>query len=62
MKLKYYEKLIIAIIIFIGVCILTAFIIGTYVNRKNNREVTNDNSLILSNVNSFLSSSSISSN
>ena len=34
MNLKYFEKLMIAVVVFIGVVIVTAFIIGTYVNKK----------------------------
>lgn len=53
MNLKYFEKLIIAVVVFIGVVIVTAFIIGTYVNKKNAIRNQNDNSLILESINLF---------
>lgn len=51
MNLKYFEKVMIAIVVFIGVVVVTAFIIGTYVNKKNANQ--NNNSLILENINIF---------
>lgn len=51
MNLKFYEKLIISIIVFIGVVIVTAYIIGTYVSRKNATQNQNNTSLILENIN-----------
>ena len=52
--MKFYEKLIILIILFLGVTIGTAAIIGVYSKtvRENNPE-TNENSLILENINLF---------
>ena len=52
--MKFYEKLIILIILFLGVTIGTAAIIGVYSRtvRENNSE-TNENSLILENINLF---------
>ncbi len=56
MNLKYYEKVTISIIIFLGVVIATAYIIGNYNNKINankNRNNTNNKggSIILENIN-----------
>jgi len=55
MNLKYYEKLTISIIVFLGVVIATAYTIGIYNSRvKKNQEKTNpSNSIILENINLF---------
>lgn len=56
MNLKYYEKVTISIIVFIGVVIATAYIIGIYTNRvKANKNQNNSNhgSIILENINLF---------
>lgn len=55
MNLKFYEKLIISIIVFIGVVIVTAFIIGNYVRIKNDNKQNNanNNRIILENINLF---------
>ncbi len=44
--MKFYEKLIIMIVIFLGVVIATGGIIGTYVKVANN-EKANETSIIL---------------
>ena len=46
MDLKFLEKLLISIVIFIGVVIATAFIIGNYVAQK--REIENRNNPVTS--------------
>ena len=56
MNLKYYEKVTISIIIFLGVVIATAYIIGNYNNKINaNKNSNNTNnkggSIILENIN-----------
>ena len=53
MNIKYYEKLIILMVLFIGVTICTAFIIGNYVNTKKEIENKKNNSLILETINLF---------
>lgn len=57
MNMKYYEKLTISIVVFLGVVIATAYIIGIYNNRiKANRNVNNTNNggnIILENINLF---------
>ena len=56
MNLKYYEKVTISIIIFLGVVIATAYIIGIYNNRvKANKNSNNNNhgNIVLENVNLF---------
>ena len=53
MNLKFYEKLTIAIIIFIGVSIATGFIVGSYVNTKRVIDDKNKNSIILDSINLF---------
>ncbi len=51
MQNKFYEKLIILIILFVGVSIFTGAMIGTYVKRnKANTNNNNNNSLILSSI------------
>ena len=52
--MKFYEKLIILIILFLGVTIGTAAIIGVYtktVKESDNQNNNNNNSLILENIN-----------
>ena len=53
--MKFYEKLIILIILFLGVTIGTAAIIGVYTKtiKENNNHSNNNNSLILENINFF---------
>jgi len=41
--MKYYEKLIIAIIIFLGVSVVAAYSIGMFVNSKNKANNKNIN-------------------
>lgn len=54
MNLKYYEKITIAIIVFLGVSIATGYIIGCYSNvKKSNNNKNNSTSIILENVNLF---------
>ena len=57
MNLKYYEKITISIIIFLGVVIDTAYIIGLYNNRvkanKNQNSNNNLGNIILENINLF---------
>jgi len=57
MNLKYYEKLAISIVVFLGVVIATAYIIGIYNNRiKANKDGDNTNNggnIILENINLF---------
>ena len=57
MNLKYYEKLAISIVVFLGVVIATAYIIGIYNNRiKANKDANNTNNggnIILENINLF---------
>ncbi len=53
MNLKYHEKLTIAIIVFIGVTIITGYIIGFYIGTKDRNNHKNNNSLILENINQF---------
>lgn len=57
MNLKYYEKITISIIIFLGVVIATAYIIGLYNNRvkanKNQNSNNNLGNIILENINLF---------
>lgn len=45
--MKFYEKLIILIVLFLGVTIGTAAIIGVYSKTVNQNEVNKNNSLIL---------------
>lgn len=45
--MKFYEKLIILIVIFLGVTIATAFTIGTYVSKTKAIEDKKNNSIIL---------------
>lgn len=45
--MKFYEKLIILIVLFLGVTIGTAAIIGVYTKTVNQNEVNKNNSLIL---------------
>ena len=51
--MKFYEKLIILIILFLGVMIGTAAIIGVYTKtvKENDKQSNNNNSLILENIN-----------
>ena len=54
--MKFYEKLIILIILFLGVTIGTAAIIGVYtrtVNENDSQNNNNNNSIILENINLF---------
>lgn len=54
--MKFYEKLIILIILFLGVTIGTAAIIGVYtrtVNEDDSQNNNNNNSIILENINLF---------
>ncbi len=56
MNLKYYEKVTISIIIFLGVVIATAYIIGIYNSRvKANKNSNNNNhgNIVLENINLF---------
>ncbi len=54
MKLKYYEKLMIAIIVFLGFTIATGFIIGIYANtKKANDNQKQSGSIILENINFY---------
>ena len=57
MNLKYYEKITISIIVFLGVVIATAYIIGLYNNRvkenKNQNSNNNHGNIILENINLF---------
>lgn len=57
MNLKYYEKITISIIIFLGVVIATAYIIGLYNNRvkanKNQNSNNNHGNIILEKINLF---------
>ena len=54
MNLKYYEKITISIIVFLGVVIATAYIIGLYNNRvKANKNQNNHGNIILENINLF---------
>lgn len=54
MNLKYYEKVIISIIIFLGVVIATAYIIGIYNSKvKANKPSNNSGNIILENINLF---------
>ena len=53
--MRFYEKLIILIILFLGVTIGTAAIIGVYAKTVNSEEKTESqgNSIILENINLF---------
>ena len=53
--MKFYEKLIILIVLFLGVTIGTAAIIGVYGKTVNSEEKTESqgNSIILENINLF---------
>lgn len=56
MNLKYYEKLTISIIVFLGVVIATAYIIGIYNSRVKANQNNNSNksgNIILENINLF---------
>lgn len=56
MNLKYYEKLTISIIVFLGVVIATAYIIGIYnksVKNNQSNQKPNSNNIILENINQF---------
>lgn len=53
MNIKFIEKLVISIVIFLGVVITTAFIIGHYVSIKQEAEDKKNNSIILGNINVF---------
>lgn len=53
MNLKYYEKLTISIIVFLGVVIATAYIIGIYNKSVKNNQKQNSNNIILENINLF---------
>lgn len=45
--MKYYEKIIIAIIVFLGVTVITAYSIGLFVKEKNKENNKNINVAIL---------------
>ncbi len=49
--MHFYEKLIISIIVFIGVVIATAGIVGNYVKVVKTNDNGSKNSIILENVN-----------
>ncbi len=51
--MKFYEKLIILIVLFLGVTIGTAAIIGVYARTvsENDNQKDNNNSIILENIN-----------
>lgn len=51
--MKFYEKLIILIVLFLGVTIGTAAIIGVYTRTVNENDNQNNNSIILENINLF---------
>ena len=52
--MKFYEKLCILIVLFLGVTIGTAGIIGVYVKTNNEaKEENNPNSIILENITLF---------
>lgn len=53
--MKFYEKLIILIVLFLGVTIVTAAIIGVYTRtvNENDNQNNNSNSIILENINLF---------
>lgn len=48
--MRFYEKLIILIILFLGITIGTAAIIGVYVKTSSGQENNADNSIILENI------------
>ncbi len=49
--MKYYEKVIIALVVFITVCIGTGAIIGIYVKTVNNTKKVDQNKIVLDNIN-----------
>lgn len=49
MDLKYYEKLMIAIVLFIGAVIFTSYTIGIFASR-NNEKPASPNQIILENI------------
>lgn len=53
--MKFYEKLLILIVLFLGVTVGTAGIIGVYVKTANNsgEEASNPNSILLENIDLF---------
>lgn len=53
--MKFYEKLLILIVLFLGVTIGTAAIIGVYAKTVNNEEISEQQgpSIILENINLF---------
>ncbi len=54
MNMKFYEKLLILIVLFLGVTVGTAGIIGVYVKTANNsEEASNPNSILLENIDLF---------
>lgn len=53
MNLKFYEKLTISIIIFLGVTIATGYIVGTFVSTKKATDDKKNNSIILDSINLF---------
>lgn len=53
MRMKYYEKVIIAIVIFLGVSIATGYIIGCYANTKKEQSKNDPNRIIIENINLF---------
>lgn len=51
--MRFYEKLIIMIVLFLGVSIGTAGIIGVYVGTTKTNNNHNPNSVVLENINLF---------
>lgn len=47
---KFFERLIILIVLFLGITIATAYIIGNYVGQKKSNEKKNDYSIVLENI------------
>jgi len=50
---KFYEKLVVLIVLFVGITIATGAIIGNYVKQKKEIEDKKNNSLILETINLF---------
>jgi len=51
--MKYSEKVIIALVVFLIVCVATGAIVGNYVKTKKQVEEHKKNSIILENINLF---------
>lgn len=51
MNLKYYEKLIISLVVFVTVTIGTGAIIGIYVKTASNTKNSDPNRIVLDNIN-----------